>query len=1532
MKTKLTKALSVILLLMLIVTACFIPTQAASTTETVTIADASEDTVWSYLDNNTDPATGLDSLTAWTLPSFETTDEWKTGSGTFGSKSGALAAINGLTPTVLLPLQTEGASTNSYAYFFRLEFTIEDVDTIRAMPISVNADDAVVVYLNGNVIFDTRVTKETTTNLYYSGCNSVYKDTTWLSTDELREYATDGTNVIAAEVHNSAGSSSDIYFDLSASAIIGEASDTVTFTDMVLNIGGSESERNFNWYTDSKKQGEVQLALKSDMTGEDFPNTYTSVTATTAKTDNAPGRFHNKATVTALSEKTEYVYRFACGEDYSDIYSFTTGSFGDYEFTVLGDPQLRGLLYDRDKATWADTLSVVSENFNPAFLVSVGDQVDHVGDYDWEIEYEMFINEYLKSMAIATTVGNHDRKATSYGEHFNMPNLTEYGKDAYSADYWYTYGNTLFMNINFWGGEMSDHISFMEEAIEANPDCIWKVVVTHPSFFSAGSHINDTDVTKGRAALPDAITELGIDVVFSGHDHIYTRTYLMDGTSIATDQSNNDASGVLYICAGATGTKFYAESEVSSGTGYEYVASTFYSQQRVVINVEVTDTSFVITTYRVDDMTLLDTYSLTKGETGALNAKIAEAEKVLERAEKKLSKNEYQTLASLIDEAKALIESYTDTSELSEMVDALDVEIARIYELFTTVDIWSSGAKETAFDIAENVKVIHLDSEGSYSVSSTGTNATFYLYKTVDGVTETVATWTEGKSVKRYQTTSELNANPYVVFILDDNVTFTGIMKWYATNILFDLNGYNLILEGGSGIAINLKSYASIEFRGEGSIIWMSGGSQMVTADSYYSTFTLNGDITIDDRTTSGGNYLFYLKGWCFVYGTLTIGEGYDSSSGSVFYTHGSRSSAIDAKCHLNIVDATINANNHGGASLFYAKGVSGQYEGVTYTSIPEVNVTNSTLNVKCPLANALWGKDTVSGVYANNTSQPLTDCINVTKLNIINSRVNADLYYDTTFTDTSKVALISPMGYTTVTIKDSVIENEQGRVLYARNGANLTVVCDNSVITAKTSELDTDAMKTSMSWSSASILKSVVMTAKSGAVGTASFTDCKLSAEYRIFEGTTTDATAESFFITCKNNEIILDTAITGANSTVTVRSNVVFDGDIINCGKGTLTYVVLPYNPSTGTGVLYKNGTKLINLGSSSYDTATGNKYLKTVSEYATLAESDATIYTTYSSGSNTGTIEDGTVFYKLSYGSTVSGRYSYRLINSDLASLMSIAPMSNITLYSDFIYNVYVPVLDSITKIELDGVSYTDLKALTITNIDGADYYTVSCRVSLREAAETFTLRLTATLQDGTSRIGTWSLSVVSHLEDTLALEGATETTIALAKDILSYIRAAYAYADIDEADIERINDIIGDDYDQTSMPDTTIIAAEKFDGLASVSISLGDAPAFIFYVAEGYDASAFRFTAGSKVLSSEVLTDSEGKTYIKVAMYAYLMTETISYAVDGADTSGEYNIKSYYEFAKTLKNEELNTLVERLWKYAESAKAYKAEIDG
>ena len=144
--------------------------------------------------------------------------------------------------------------------------------------------------------------------------------------------------------------------------------------------------------------------------------------------------------------------------------------------------------------------------------------------------------------------------------------------------------------------DTAEHRAFMEEAIAANPDVTWKTVIFHHSVYSTASHTEDDDILQRREELPPVFDELGIDVVLMGHDHVYTRTYMMNGTT--PDTSNGVQSevtnpeGVLYLTANsASGSKYY---DIKAPEA-PFSAVMDQSKRRTVTDVDVTDTSFKMT-------------------------------------------------------------------------------------------------------------------------------------------------------------------------------------------------------------------------------------------------------------------------------------------------------------------------------------------------------------------------------------------------------------------------------------------------------------------------------------------------------------------------------------------------------------------------------------------------------------------------------------------------------------------------------------------------------------------------------------------------------------------------------------------------------------------------------------------------------------------------------------------------------------------------------------------------------------------------
>ncbi|MCD8128770.1 MAG: S-layer homology domain-containing protein, partial [Oscillospiraceae bacterium] len=306
---------------------------------------------------------------------------------------------------------------------------------------------------------------------------------------------------------------------------------------------------------------------------------------------------------------------------------------------------------DSDTEGWnAAVEAILSNGTAYSFLFSMGDQVNSYYKAD-ESNSEAVESEYdgyllptgLSGIAMATVVGNHDAggNTTAYSDHFFMPNVSAYGKglnDNYSAgylgeatavvdsdgagDYYFTYNGVLFMVLNSSNESIAEHKQFLEETLAANPDATWNVVAFHKSIYSVASHVTESDIETLRNGLSPIFAELGIDLVLQGHDHVYARSYVMGGATGMEAQDTEsgaqtdiyNADGVVYVTFNsASGSKFYNITQ-------EAFTYTAVQNQEKVANystANVTADSFTVTTCRVTDGSVVDTFTLHKGEAAA---------------------------------------------------------------------------------------------------------------------------------------------------------------------------------------------------------------------------------------------------------------------------------------------------------------------------------------------------------------------------------------------------------------------------------------------------------------------------------------------------------------------------------------------------------------------------------------------------------------------------------------------------------------------------------------------------------------------------------------------------------------------------------------------------------------------------------------------------------------------------------------------------------------------------------------------------
>ena len=536
------------------------------------------------------------------------------------------------------------------------------------------------------------------------------------------------------------------------------------WTQISLSPGSNATELNFAWYTpkqtnDDHSNAAVQAKVQAVSPEQENNNVPKLIigegrnmknakvyeaeqTAVKDEQDNNGETYNsNKVTATGLKENKTYYYSYDNGNGYTKPAEYTTKSTNNFSFAFVGDPQigssneLKGKdtkeFYDAqsnavksDAFNWSSTLNAALEKTDDqlSFVVSAGDQIQttkkklpNKDASKSEIEYTGYLSpEALKSLPVATTVGNHDADNANYTYHFNRTNASELGSNkVVGGDYYFKYGNALFIMLNTQDTNLAEHKQFIEQTVAANKDCKWRIVTLHQDIYGSAEHSNEPEITNLRYQLTPIFEQNDIDAVLTGHDHAYSRSKMLLGGTKANDYTDEkdqkyltylksimdekaieivkkqgssviNPEGVLYMTAGSSSGSKYYDLVPRQQT---YIAHRWQEDVPTYSVVDVTENSLTINTYRTDNDEKIDeTFSITKskGDATSLNAEIKASESIVKQkdayttesyrvfeqaltgakevaADKKATKDEVENALKVLTNAKAGLEKKATT-------------------------------------------------------------------------------------------------------------------------------------------------------------------------------------------------------------------------------------------------------------------------------------------------------------------------------------------------------------------------------------------------------------------------------------------------------------------------------------------------------------------------------------------------------------------------------------------------------------------------------------------------------------------------------------------------------------------------------------------------------------------------------------------------------------------------------------------------------------------------------------------------------
>ncbi len=381
-----------------------------------------------------------------------------------------------------------------------------------------------------------------------------------------------------------------------------------------LCVGANETELNICWHADKETATpKVMLGKDENMTDAViFEGEFTD-----AENDE---QVVCRVTLDGIEENTLYYYKWYGDNGWSNAYKYESKGFESFKMLVVGDIQIGGQSYDNSDEqsrvgyVWQSVLDeALTKNPDISFLLSPGDNTSTGEAADeWQT---LLMPPYVRSLPLALAIGNHDKKGMTYEYYTHMPNefFGEYF-EGLDRDFWFRYGDVLYLMFDACSGSAADHKAMAEEAIAQNSDAKWRIGVMHQGLYAPGIAMLEPETNILLNAVFQPIFEMyDLDMVFTGHTHMQGRSnFISDGLVVGSAQSGGtykDPCGIVYVNVNA------CCDQGNAGYLFPYTAYAFENADVTTYStVEFTDSSLTLKTFRSDNSELLDSLIIEKSK------------------------------------------------------------------------------------------------------------------------------------------------------------------------------------------------------------------------------------------------------------------------------------------------------------------------------------------------------------------------------------------------------------------------------------------------------------------------------------------------------------------------------------------------------------------------------------------------------------------------------------------------------------------------------------------------------------------------------------------------------------------------------------------------------------------------------------------------------------------------------------------------------------------------------------------------------